>query len=127
MRAERTKPVFIYDGDCGVCQRFVRFLGRGSRGSILFEPFQSLELARYGVSEVEASNSAFFVAETKVYSKSDAIAMALKEQRSYLLQVIGMVLHVRPIRPLARMGYTVFARNRNLWPGPVACSIENKS
>lgn len=89
--------------------------------------FQSLDLASYGLSEVEAKNSAFFVSETELYNKSDAIAMALKDQRNYLLRFIGIALQATPIRPFARAGYTVFARNRKFLPGPKVCSIENRT
>lgn len=127
MSSAITFPVFIYDGDCGVCQGFVGLLDRGTLGNIRMVPFQSLDLASYGLSEVEAKKSAFFVSETKIYNKSDSIAMALKDQRNYLLRFIGMALQATPIRPLARLGYTVFAKNRNLLPGAKICYIEDKA
>ncbi|NIR42775.1 MAG: DUF393 domain-containing protein [Gemmatimonadetes bacterium] len=54
--------VLIYDGDCGFCQRQVRFVERhDTKGRIEAVPFQTAELSRYGIDRQAAEEAMHLV------------------------------------------------------------------
>lgn len=113
------RTILLYDGICGLCNRFVRFVLRHDRnGSIYFAPLQSrfaqMILARHGI-EIAAIDTVVLVlnADTPAESllfRSDAATEVLIRLGG------GWALWARWFRRLPRgfrdAGYRVVARTR---------------
>jgi predicted DCC family thiol-disulfide oxidoreductase YuxK len=57
----RTRPTLLYDGACGVCTRGVELGVQHLPDRVDWEPFQTADLAAYGLSEAEVTASVHLV------------------------------------------------------------------
>lgn len=128
-----SKPVLLYDGVCGLCNRLVRFILRhDAPGTFRFAPLQSglaaRILDRHGYPQRSKGDRppCNFADLDTVYvvlnhdsrggnnelllSRSDAVAFVLKELGG-IWRVMGAGIHLLP-RPLHNWGYGLVARNR---------------
>jgi len=115
--------LLIYDGDCGFCTQAARkFVVLGS-GLVTTAPWQTLQLADYGLTEHDCSQAAFFVAGDDVHRGAAAVAYGLKAcPRPWSL--LGTALAVPPLSWLSRAIYPMVARYRHKLPGATdACRI----
>jgi predicted DCC family thiol-disulfide oxidoreductase YuxK len=108
-------PVIIYDGNCKLCQRAVRFLNYSDAGSgIKFipssDPSSEPLLTEYAISKETAGKTVIFVENKKVYTKSAAIIKAL-QKRGGLWRISGIFLLIPPI--IRNLIYDWIARRRN--------------
>jgi predicted DCC family thiol-disulfide oxidoreductase YuxK len=108
-------PIVIYDGNCKLCQRAVRFLNYSHSGSgIKFVPSAdptSIPLFdKYAISKETADKTVIFVENKKVYTKSTAIIKAL-QKRGGLWRISGIFLLIPPI--IRNLIYDWIAQRRN--------------
>lgn len=128
----RGRDLVLYDGECGLCDRSVRFLAARDRSDRLrFAPLQSawakFALARHGLRE-RAGDSMHVCSEIgtpaeKLYLRSRAalrMAKALKWPWC-LLRVAWLI----PL-PLRDWGYDFIARHRQRWFRPPTCSLHER-
>ncbi|MEO6703691.1 MAG: DCC1-like thiol-disulfide oxidoreductase family protein [Jatrophihabitantaceae bacterium] len=113
----------LYDADCGFCTRAARLGARVLRG-VQIRSLQSVELAALDVDPVRAAAEIPFRSTNgEISYGSDAIAAALiaaGRPQAWL----GRLLLAYPLRPLARAGYRLVARNRHRLPGGEdACAL----
>lgn len=109
--------LILYDGLCGVCNRFNRFvLDRDPQGHFVFAALQSptarARLAPHGVTPDDL-DTLWVLAHTpageRALSRSDAVFFVLRELGGAWSAVAWMRVLPRPVRDL---GYRVFARAR---------------
>ena len=119
--------IVLFDGICNLCNASVRFISRHDKNSkIQFASLQSekaKELLKNSAFNNENLNSIVFIADQKIYLKSDAaieIAKMLDGFPNYLkyFQFIP-----RPIRDLV---YDMIAKNRYRFFGKT-CSLEHSN
>jgi predicted DCC family thiol-disulfide oxidoreductase YuxK len=108
-------PIIIYDGDCKLCQRAVRFLNYSDTGlGIKFvpsaDPTSEPLLTKYAISKETADKTVIFVENNKVYTKSTAIIKAL-QKRGGMWRISGIFLLIPPI--IRNLIYDWIARRRN--------------
>lgn len=117
MTTKSDPHVVLYDGLCGVCNRFNRFvLDRDPEGRFAFAALQSATarelLAPHGASP-EDLDTLWVIdrggAEPRALSRSDAVVFVLRELGGVWSALAWMRVVPRPLRDL---GYRAFARLR---------------
>ena len=115
MRADRTRPTLIYDGECGFCQRSVALLRRWDRERrIALVPFQDeARVAAFHVPLPALAAAMHLVLpppDGRVFAGADAVPQLLrllpgKRWLAWLFRVPG-------VQPVARRLYAWIARRR---------------
>ena len=106
-------PTLIYDGDCGICERFCRVIERFNwLGRFEARPLQDEGVyADYPMlSRAACEREIKFIKAGRVFSGSDAI-MAVFRQIP-ILAPIGVLFVIPPFSYVARWLYPVIADNR---------------
>lgn len=118
-------PVILYDGVCGLCDRFVQFIiTRDSSARIKLAPLQSesaITLLQKVHLSVAALSTVVLIEEEKCYIKSAAVLRSL----NYLdgAWKFFTILRIIPA-PISDFVYDFVARNRYRWFGKFdACVI----
>jgi predicted DCC family thiol-disulfide oxidoreductase YuxK len=111
-------PVWLYDGDCVFCSRWVLFvLRREKRPLIRFVAFQSHEgrrlAAQHGL-DPDAPDSFLFIEGGKALVKSDGVAAVLARLRRPWAFAAFLTVFPRPLRDGV---YDLLARNRHRLTG----------
>ncbi|NUR63206.1 MAG: DUF393 domain-containing protein [Catenulispora sp.] len=117
------KPVLMYDGDCGFCQRSVNVLKR-LPVDIDVTAYQFADLELYGTTEERASYEVLWVDRSgRVHGGAQAIARLLISAGG-IYAVAGWLMRTPPLRWLAAGVYRVIANNRHKMPGgTAACAL----
>ncbi|MGA8866473.1 MAG: DCC1-like thiol-disulfide oxidoreductase family protein [Candidatus Sulfotelmatobacter sp.] len=127
-------PILLYDGVCGLCNRFVQFILRRDRHAIFrFAPLQGALaariLARHGADPGDLDTVYVVVnhelPQENLLVRSDAVLFVMK-QLGGVWKIFGVLLRIvpRPLRDwkyrlVARYRYRIFGRYETcLLPGP---------
>ena len=117
-----TKDTLFYDGVCGLCHHFVRFVLAEDRAGELFEfsPLHSNLFKQKIPNEIskDLPDSIVLLKENgDVLTKSDA-AISILKSLGGLWKIIGVALFIIP-RPLRNLGYDIIAKIRYyIFPEP---------
>ncbi len=107
--------ILFYDSDCGVCSRSVRWLiGQGGERILAVAYHDSTRIAEYPQIDRNHADSgvqALLAGQSVVFKDARAIAQCLCQSKSW--RWLGQLIDLPPIRPLAALGYRIFARNRH--------------
>ncbi|OKI03479.1 thiol-disulfide oxidoreductase [Streptomyces sp. CB02923] len=119
-----TRPVLVYDGDCGFCTTCVRFAERRIRPRCTITAWQFADLAALGVTEERAGHEVLWITPAgTVYGGAQAVAKLLMSARGGWA-VPGALLTLPLVRQAARAVYRLIADNRHRMPGgTAACSM----
>lgn len=117
------KPVLIYDGDCGFCQRSVTVLKR-LPVDVDVTAYQFADLELYGTTAERASYEVLLVDRSgRVHGGAQAIARLLVSAGG-IYAAAGWLMRTPPVRWLAAAVYRLIANNRQRMPGgTVACAL----
>lgn len=120
-------PIFVYDGECGICNKSVQFLLNHEKSDeLFFVSFQSAigkELADKIGFDAEALSTAIFIAGNKMSTKSNAIL----ESSAYLKSPFNLIVLLKIIPKFIRdFIYDWIARNRNKLSKQVDCKLVHK-
>lgn len=117
---DRIEAVFIFDPDCGFCNKYVAFVSSFPSFALSARPvpYNEANLSRFGLNERQCQQAAQWVLETgTVRAGSDAIAESLIATRSPILSIVGRIIRAGVVRPFFQAGYRWVARHRALMPG----------
>jgi predicted DCC family thiol-disulfide oxidoreductase YuxK len=120
----RTRPVLIYDGDCGFCTTAVRFTERRLRPRCETAPWQFADLDALGITQERAEHEVLWVTPSgTVYGGAQAAAKVLLSSGG-AGPVLGALLMLPPLRWAAHGVYRLIANNRQRMPGgTAACAV----
>jgi predicted DCC family thiol-disulfide oxidoreductase YuxK len=119
-------PILLYDGVCGLCNRFVQFILRRDRNAIfrfasLQSPFAACILARHGANPTDLDTVYVVInhdlPSESLLSRSDAAAFVLKQlggpwrPTASLLQLLPRFLCDAAYNAVARHRYRIFGRS----------------
>lgn len=119
-------PILLYDGVCGLCNRFVQFILLHDRNAIFrFAPLQGplgeRILSRHGIDSGKLSTLYvvlhYELADERVLLRSDAVLFVLNElERPWRLLAFSLKFAPRFLRDgaynaLARQRYRIFGRS----------------
>lgn len=114
-----SRPVFVYDGDCGFCSTTARFIRKWVDRSELvsIKPWQSLDLASLSLTEQQCIDAAQFVSlDGSARAGHRAIAAALTHG-PLAWRIVGRILTLGPIDWVAGRVYIWVAAHRTMLPG----------
>ncbi|MEV6685925.1 DUF393 domain-containing protein [Streptomyces sp. NPDC051130] len=113
----RTRPVLVYDGDCGFCTTSARAAQRLLRPACEFTAWQFADLDSLGVPRERAEYEALWVTPGgEVYGGAQAVAKLLLRAGG-AWAVLGALLTLAPVRWIAHAVYRLVANNRGRLPG----------
>jgi len=122
-----SRPVLIFDGDCGFCTTCARFLHSWvvRRGSPRIAPWQRLDLAELGLTADQCRAAVQWVGEGgQVESGQSAIAATLRAGHP-VWRPLGALLAAPVFSWLAERVYSWVADHRYALPGGTpACGID---
>ena len=114
----------LFDGDCGFCTTSVRWLEKHLSEFPTAIPFQWADLEALGVSEAEARDRVWFVADGKRFGGHRAVSALLRGQPTLGWRLLGRLLIVPGLSLIAAAGYALVARYRYKLPGGTpACKM----
>lgn len=118
------RPLLLFEGDCGFCNRCARFIARRMPTTAELKPWQRVNLAAYGVAEARVRYEIVWVDTAgRQYGGAQAIARLLIDSGG-VWAVLGHPLRVPPLRWLAHAVYRLVANNRSRLPGGgPACGV----
>jgi predicted DCC family thiol-disulfide oxidoreductase YuxK len=121
------RPVVIFDGDCAICSTLAGVIERRLRPPSAVRPWQRLDLAVYGLTDLECIEALQYVdVDGRVYSAELAVARLLRASRPWA-RPVGYLIELPGIRSLAGVVYRWVARNRSRLPGGTpACAVPPK-
>ena len=124
----RSRPVLIFDGDCGFCTTCAWFLQRWVVGadSASVAPWQRLDLAELGLTEGQCRTAVQWVGQGgQVAEGHAAIAAALKAGHR-VWRLVGAMLLAPGLSWVAERVYSGVAAHRDRLPGGTpACRIKD--
>ena len=107
------ESVFYYDGQCGMCVGFVRWMERCDRnGAIIWTAYQSLETPPVGVTWDGLERAAYFVSDTGEVTEGFYAIRSLLH-RVPKLALIGLLLSLPGSALVGPPVYRFIARNRH--------------
>lgn len=113
------RPVLIYDGDCGFCQRSAD-LARRVHPGLHSQTYQQTDLAALGVTEARATREVLWAdAAGRVSGGAQAVSRVLIDA-GQPWAAAGWLLRVPPLSGLAAVVYRLVARHRHQLPGGTA-------
>jgi predicted DCC family thiol-disulfide oxidoreductase YuxK len=116
--------LLIFDGDCGFCTAAARKFAGFASESIQIAPWQVLDLADYGLTEIDCSTAPYWVQDGVNHRGADAFVHGLQVCKTPL-PLMGKLLGLPPLIWLARAFYPVLAKYRHRLPGATdACRID---
>jgi len=107
----------LYDGACGVCTRGVELAVGHLPDRFHWEPFQTADLAAYGLSEAEATSSVHLVEPSGRISHGAAAAGRLLVLSGGAFALLGHVLLAPPVSWVAEAVYRLVTALRYRLPG----------
>ena len=106
------RALLIYEGDCGFCNRCMRFASRHLPSDAHFKPWQRVDLDGMGISRSRARYEVLWVDPTgRVFGGAQAVAKLLLDCGGGWA-VLGGLLRVPPFRWIGHGVYRLIANNR---------------
>lgn len=120
--------LFLYDRDCGFCQRAVGFARDRLRTRTAFAAWQDVDLAAVGLTPEQTDEQAWFVCPAgSLLAGGDAVAGVLLGA-GLPARVLGRIMLLPGVRMLNRAAYRIVAANRYRLPGgTAACALPSPS
>ncbi|MGY1857667.1 thiol-disulfide oxidoreductase DCC family protein [Modestobacter sp. SYSU DS0290] len=120
------RPVLLFDGDCGFCQRVAGWAPRVLPADARVVSWQSADLTALGTTAERAAREVLWVRRSgRVDGGAQAVAHALLVAR-WPLPLLGFLLVLPPVRWVAAGVYQLVAANRMRLPGgTAACALPN--
>jgi predicted DCC family thiol-disulfide oxidoreductase YuxK len=123
-----SRPILLFDGDCGFCSRTIAIARRAVQPRIEFVPWQSADLAALGVTADRADREVLWISPVSgtVHGGARALAAMMMCGRKRWWWV-GLVLRTPPVNWIAHGVYQVVAKNRHRLPGgTTACALPTR-
>ena len=115
------RPAVLFDGHCGFCTWSVEFARRTVHANVEFIPYQSVDVAEFGLSIEQCAQEVQFVGrddargEERALGGERAVAAVLMSGTP-AWRALGTVIDSPIVRPLSAVVYRLIARHRGrLW------------
>jgi predicted DCC family thiol-disulfide oxidoreductase YuxK len=118
-----SRPVLVFDGDCGFCTTWA---GRAERWWRLdhVEPYQFIDLEPLGLTAERCAEAVQWVGADGTVSSGERVIVAGLRHRGGVWGVLGRLIALPGMVQLAGIAYRIIARNRFKLPGATpACQI----
>ena len=115
--------ILVYDADCGFCKRSASAIAHP--GIVETKPWQSIrDLSALGLPTETSCSAAYWIPPQGQVRRAEAAISAALVARGGLSRILGAVIGVKPLQPLAASIYRLIARHRHSLPGGTnACRL----
>ena len=111
-------PLFVFDGDCGFCRKWARWLQGRTDPDATFVPFQQLDLGPLGLVARDVESASYWVDEQgRTFRGNRSIARALRRGPGGW-RMLGWIADLPLIRHALTPIYRLVVRNRHRLPAP---------
>lgn len=119
-----TRPVLVFDGDCGACTVLAGWAGRHLRPEAEITSWQQADLSALRLTPEECDAALQWVAaDGTISAAQNAVAGLLLASRPFF-RPAGHALRMPGVNGLAGAAYRLIARNRHRLPGgTAACAV----
>jgi len=112
-------PFFLYDGECGFCIKWMRWLQRRIDHDLAFVASQDVDdLGRFGLSDADVATASYWVDERGRPHRGSRSFTGVLRHGGRGWRLVAALLDLPVVRTLAGWAYTVIARNRHRLPAP---------
>lgn len=112
-------PFFVFDGDCGFCQKWASWLQRRPPSDVSFVAYQDIEgLGAYGLTEADVGTASYWIDQEGTPHRGAKSFVHALRQGTGLWAALGALLDAPLISDAADLLYPVIARNRYRLPAP---------
>lgn len=120
----RARPLFLFDGDCGVCQNGTDAMQARMRPPVDFRAYQSVAYSDLGVSDADILEGPVLVRADGTHAVGAAAIAEVLHLSRPPFRYAGAVMRTPGIRAaLRRVGHVLY-RNRGRMPGATgACAM----
>ena len=121
------KPVMLYDGDCGFCQRWIKKWQKSTGDIILYAPYQELHKNFPQVTETQCRQAVqLILSNGQVHSGAHAVFIALAIAKKYTW-LLWLYEHMPFFGRIFEVFYQLIAEHRfllsKLYRASKKCSI----
>jgi predicted DCC family thiol-disulfide oxidoreductase YuxK len=116
--ADRDRPLFIYDGNCGFCRKWAGWLEQRTGATVRFSPYQAQDdLARFHLTDDNVRSASYLIEHGRAYRGGRGITRALAHGQG-VWKLVGWLLDLPGARLVTAISYRYVARNRHRLPAP---------
>ncbi len=120
----RSRPLLVFDGDCGFCTTAVSVLEKRLARFPDAEPWQWLDLDALRLSNHDVTQFFWLIVGEQRFRGHAAFAALLRMQPGRWMRFLGRMLVTPPFAWAAALGYALVARFRHRLPGgTAACAM----
>lgn len=112
-----SQVVVVYDGDCGLCVKWVNWLSQNLPVWPKTVASQSIDLDQWGLSTEDVRDFAWVLTPSIHLAGAGAFSFLLRHQPHLLWRFAGHLMNTWPFSWVAALGYLVISRNRHRLPG----------
>ena len=117
-----TPGTLVYDADCGFCTSSADWLQR--HGECAVVPWQRIGLEEVGLTRDEVTTAAYWLAAGGGKRRGARAIAAALQTCGPAYRLLGRLIDLGPVRPLAAAGYGLVAKYRYKLPGGTnACRL----
>ena len=116
-------PVLIYDGECNMCTRFIRFIVYVNRNPNLYITDFNSKWTQKNIQLNSNEDSMIFISKDKKYIYSNSILHLLSETNFLFKPILMLKMIPRPLRDKM---YKILAGNRKKVFKSESCPIPSK-
>jgi predicted DCC family thiol-disulfide oxidoreductase YuxK len=117
-RVEPAPPLFVFDGDCGFCRKWVAWVEGKVDGPVTFVAYQSLDLTHIALRPEQVQTASYWVDEEgRTYRGNRSFTQALRRGHG-AWRVLGAVGDLPGVRWVLTPFYRWVVRNRHRLPAP---------
>ena len=111
----RSKPLLIFDGDCGFCSRSVESWKAKTGDRIDYEPYQTVAKEFPQIAESEFAKAVHFVDQDGTITKGAEAVFRLMSYAPGKTWMYRAYRKVPLVAPMSELGYQVVAKNRQFF------------
>lgn len=120
----RTRPLFLFDGDCGVCQKGTDTIKSKAKPRVDFAPYQRVDLDAHGVTEAEVGEGPVLVRTDGSHVVGPLAMAEVFTTSAGGFRVMGQIMLAPGMRNILSAVGPVMYRNRGKLPGANdACQV----
>jgi hypothetical protein len=119
-----TRPVFLFDADCGVCQNSTKMMKKKINPPVDFRPYQGFDYSSFGITEKNLGEGPILISIDSTFLVGPLGMATLLKMSRKPFRYIGSIMLLPGIRHfLNKIGPSLYAK-RGYLPGATdACSI----
>lgn len=112
-----TTPLFLFDGDCGLCKNFVDRMKKRIAPPINFVTYQSVDIIALGVNLASCLEGPVLVRADGTHVVGVGAMAGMLRTGGFPYRFFGRVMLAPGVSPLLTRVQAIFYRNRHRLPG----------